>query len=149
MIEIQYGTTNHPEINQEMIKFAVRQALALHDSTSADITVQLTDDNELRRMNKKFRGIDRPTDVLSFNQDCVNPETGSLYLGDIVISLESASKQAKDVNRLLNEECTLLALHGTLHLLGYNHANPQDKENMWRIQDKLMLITLNEFKEYS
>jgi probable rRNA maturation factor len=149
MIEIQKITSNYPEIHQEMIKSAVLRVLALHEKTSADITIRLTDDKEMCLLNEKFRGISTTTDVLSFNQNYVNPETGAFYLGDIVISLDRACQQAGENNHTLSGECTLLAIHGALHLLGYDHSEPDEQEEMWKIQEKILNQTLTDFTEVS
>lgn len=149
MIEIQNETSHYPEINQEMIQFAVSKTLSLHEKPSADVTIRFTDDAEIRKLNRTFRSVDTATDVLSFNQDILNPETGRLYLGDIVISLERVFQQAVEHNHSFNQECVLLAIHGTLHLLGYVHAEQDEKEKMWKMQSKIMKNVRDEFQELS
>jgi probable rRNA maturation factor len=137
MITIQIIETNLPEVNKDLIRKAVKNTLSKFDKAEADVTIRITDDSEVAQLNQDFRGISSATDVLSFNQDFQNPETGRWYLGDIVISLETAVNQAPKYNLNLNQECTFLAIHGTLHLLGYDHATPEEKEKMWEIQDKI------------
>jgi len=149
MIEIQIKDSNHYVINQELIRFAVAKTLSLHDESSVDVTILFTDNTEVRQLNKSFRNIDKTTDVLAFNQDVIDPETGHLYLGDVVISLDQASQQAPDNGLSLNEECALLAIHGTLHLLGYDHKNPKEKADMWALQDKMLTETIQKFQECS
>ncbi len=95
---------------------------------SAEISVTFVDDAQIQELNKKHRGIDKPTDVLSFplgengNYD-VNPETGAKVLGDIVISMERAVKQAEEYGHPLQREVAFLTVHSMLHLLGYDHVN--------------------------
>jgi probable rRNA maturation factor len=91
----------------------------------------------MQKLNETFRGEDKTTDVLSFNQDVLDPETGRMYLGDILISIPTAKKQAANQGHPLDQECAFLAIHGTLHLLGYDHYDPEEKATMWAIQDRI------------
>lgn len=150
MIDIQHKeNSNHPVINLDLTKLAVARTLSLHDKRDVDITVRFTDDAEVHRLNKLFRNIDQATDVLAFNQNVIDPQTGHLYLGDIVISLDRACLQAPENQHGLDEECALLAIHGTLHLLGYDHEQPKDKVKMWALQKRLLTETLLAFQEKS
>ncbi len=146
MIEIQLKTSNHPEINQEMIYFAVSKTLVMHDKANADVTIRFTDDDEMHRLNQSFKDMDKTTDVLSFNQDITDPETGRFYLGDVVISLDRAFLQAQENSHTLNIECALLAIHGTLHLLGYDHELPEDETKMWELQDRILSEAIHAFR---
>ena len=93
---------------------------------SAEISVTIVDDEAIHELNKKHRNIDRPTDVLSFPLGVngvydVNNDTGAQMLGDIVISIEHAMKQADLYGHSLDREIAFLAVHSMLHLLGYDH----------------------------
>ena len=95
---------------------------------SAEISVTFVDDEQIRALNQKHRNMDTPTDVLSFplgegGQYDVNPETGAKMLGDIVISMETAVRQAEDYGHPLQREVAFLTVHSMLHLLGYDHVN--------------------------
>ena len=136
-IEIQKPTSKHLDINQNLLKNAVKTTLDTLDKPDMDITLRLTNDAEMRQLNQTFRGMAKTTDVLSFNQDYVDPETGRFYLGDIVISVERALQQAPANGHTLDEECAFLAVHGTLHLLGYDHYTPEEQEKMWGLQDAI------------
>ncbi len=72
-----------------------------------------------------------------FNQDLLDPETGLTYLGDILISVPTAAKQAVGQGHSLALECAFLAIHGTLHLLGYDHYDPEEKAEMWTLQERI------------
>ena len=74
---------------------------------------------------------------MSFNQDFQDPETGHYYLGDILISIPKAAVQAADHGHSLEDEITFLSIHGTLHLLGYDHYTEEEKAIMWPLQDKI------------
>ena len=87
------------------------------ECTEAELSILLTDDAEIRELNRRYLGKDRPTDVLSFPMD------DPVILGDVVISIERARAQALDFEKKLNEEIASLLVHGTLHLLGFDHAH--------------------------
>ena len=137
MINLQNTTQPLQEFNREMIKFAIATTLAKFNKQNADLTLRLTNNAEIHRLNLAFRGINDSTDVLSFNQNFTNPETGRYYYGDIIISIDKAAQQASANGHSVDEECAFLAIHGTLHLLGFDHENPESKLEMWQLQDAL------------
>lgn len=105
-----------------------------------EITLLLTDDEQLHSLNKAYRGINAPTDVLSFEAGEKMPgmQEDDPYLGDIVISVPMAERQAKEGGHSLKAELQLLAVHGTLHLLGYDHEEPEEKDHMWWAQSSIL-----------
>jgi probable rRNA maturation factor len=111
--------------------------LELPPATTYELSLRLTTDAEIQALNSQFRHIDRPTDVLSFAAMEVNfPEVEadaaetSLYLGDIIISVDTASKQSIEHGYSLTKELAWLASHGLLHLLGWDHPDETSLENM-------------------
>ena len=137
-VTIHTKKQNTPEINRDLLEITIRNALESQDKINADVTLILTDDIEIRHLNHVYRDVDQTTDVLAFNQDFIDPETGQYYLGDIVISVDSAQRQALENNHLLLDELMLLAIHGTLHLLGFDHASAQQKDAMWKVQESIL-----------
>lgn len=137
MIEIQNNVTNFPKLDTDFFKKAIRLTLNHLDEPEVDITLRLTRDYEMRQLNQTFRGIAKTTDVLAFNQDTMDPETNRLYLGDVVISVDRASQQAQEEGHSLDHEIAFLAIHGALHLLGFDHAQPKDKQEMWGMQSAI------------
>jgi probable rRNA maturation factor len=126
---------------------AVERILQLEGKTHASLTVAITDEVTIQALNYQFRGVDAPTDVLSFAQaENDTPDSPSLvlpaefaaefanYLGDIVIALPYAERQAAHYGNSLIGELRLLAVHGTLHLLGYDHATAEEEAVMWAKQ---------------
>jgi probable rRNA maturation factor len=105
---------------------------------SADMTIVLTDDEQLHELNREYLGVDAPTDVLSFPADEEDPETGTPYLGDILISIPRATQQAQAAGHSIEDEVQLLVVHGTLHLLGHDHAEAGEKARMWQAQAEVM-----------
>jgi probable rRNA maturation factor len=104
--------------------------LALLEVRGAELSIVLCDDAFVSALNRDYRGIDRATDVLSFPQDGAVPRTGTAILGDVVISLETAARQARARRRPLLDEATDLLVHGVLHLVGYDHEAPKDALEM-------------------
>jgi probable rRNA maturation factor len=108
------------------------------DSAEADITIVLTDDRQLHELNRDYLGVDAPTDVLSFPASEEDPETGASYLGDVLISIPRATQQAQAAGHPVEAEVQLLVVHGVLHLLGYDHAEAEEKALMWNEQEKVL-----------
>ncbi len=105
-----------------------------------EMTIVITDDKQLHQLNLQYLGVDSPTDVLSFPSDEIDPETGYRYLGDILLSLPRAALQAEKAGHTLTAELQLLVVHGVLHLLGHDHAEPEDKAKMWQAQANILKI---------
>ena len=110
-----------------------------------DISVTVTDNIHIHELNREYRGVDRPTDVLSFPMysftDDDMPEEGPapVVLGDIVISAERAKEQAVEYGHSFQREISFLTVHSVLHLLGYDHEVSEEAENkMFSLQDKIM-----------
>jgi len=98
------------------------------------LSIILVDLKEIHRINKEYRHIDRPTDVISFEDDDKN------YLGDIFICVEKAKLQAEEYNHSIEREFAFLACHGILHLLGYDHQNKDEEEKMFAKQEEILNI---------
>jgi probable rRNA maturation factor len=118
----------------DVLERAARAVLDLSGVPDADLTIALVDDAHIQALNRDFLAHDAPTDVLSFPADEPDPETGRLYLGDVVISLTRAEQQARERGHALESEMQLLVVHGVLHLLGHDHAEEQEKARMWAAQ---------------
>lgn len=120
----------------------------------AEVNVVLTDNVSIHEINKEYRKIDRPTDVLSFpmieydtpgnfdgideRNDYFNPETGELILGDIMISLEKVKEQAEEFGHSQQRELGFLVAHSMLHLFGYDHMEPEEAAVMEGRQKEIM-----------
>lgn len=108
------------------------------ETAHADLSIVLTDDRQLHELNLDYLNVDSPTDVLSFPAAEVDPETEALYLGDIAISIPRAIQQAQNGGHPVEAEAQLLVVHGTLHLLGYDHSTDEEKAVMWAEQAKVL-----------
>ena len=137
MIHIEINPALQTSLESDMLE---RAALAVleHQSTDGDLTIVLTDDDQLRELNREYRAIDAATDVLSFPASETDPETARRYLGDILISIPRAANQAQTAGHALEAEVQLLVVHGTLHLLGHDHAEDEEKARMWKAQAEVL-----------
>lgn len=121
--------------------------MSLLNIRQKEVSILITDDEGIREINRLYLNRDYPTNVISFPQltedfSMINPHV----LGDIVISVETAAKEAKKGNFSLDDELDYLFLHGILHLLGYNHENtsPAERKRMYRLTKKIF----NELKGF-
>jgi probable rRNA maturation factor len=133
----------------DTIKFEFAQANILIDAASAtlnhilghqdvELTIAIETDAELQKLNFEYLGINAPTDVLSFPAEEFDPDEQINYIGDIIISFQRAEHQAKTAEHPLINELQLLVVHGTLHLLGYDHAENDQKKTMWELQSDIL-----------
>lgn len=119
-------------------------------SEEIGLSLVITDDRHIRELNRRFRGVDAPTDVLAFPLEregergeeessfIVAAEASAPYLGDVVISYPRAVLQAQEYGHSLERELSLLIIHGVLHLLGYDHADEEERARMWARQDDIL-----------
>lgn len=142
-IEIQTDEPLTAQVDEPALRAAVTAALEDQNvAPGAALTLVITGDETIHRLNRQFRQIDAPTDVLAFpaleEAPFVEPPGQPTYLGDVIISHPRAAAQAAAAGHALPAELALLAVHGTLHLLGHDHATPQEKAAMWRAQDAIL-----------
>jgi probable rRNA maturation factor len=139
MIVVQIPGTPSPEFDSALLERAAEEALrTAPDSPKAGLTILLTDDVKLRQLNRQYLGIDETTDVLSFPAGYTDPDSGELYLGDVLISASRAAVQAAAGGHALSDEIQLLVVHGVLHLLGYDNTEPEGKARMWSLQAEIL-----------
>jgi len=138
----------------ELITSAAKAAYSYSEFSrvrgESEVFIMLTGDDEIRIENERMRGIDSPTDVLSFPiAGCdltaagadpfdINPDTGRVMLGDIIISVERAVAQSAEYGHSFERELAFLAVHGMLHLTGYDHTEAGSEEEMFGLQKKIM-----------
>ena len=148
VIEIDDALTD--AIDVAAIHAAIAATLAAHAVADAAVTVVLTTDEEVRALNAQFRGVDAPTDVLSFPARETQPDAPTLvlptemaaelerYLGDLVIAYPYSARQAAHYGNSITAELQLLAVHGALHLLGYDHQDATAEAVMWAQQEQVL-----------
>lgn len=143
---------------EALIKKVIVACLDFEDCPyEVEVSILLTNDSEIRQINKEYRSIDHPTDVLSFPavdyvspgdfskledhiSDYFHPETGELLLGDIVISVERAGLQAVEYGHTLEREMAFLTAHSMFHLFGYDHMEEEERRIMEEKQKEVLNI---------
>ena len=133
---------NYEEIYGNLLKKTLKH---LSLNFEPFISVTIVDNAYIHEINKTYRHIDRPTDVISFAFLDDNPKRDELFksgqmvvLGEIYISFEKAQEQALSYGHSLDRELKFLFVHGLLHLLGYDHMKKEDEEIMFRLQDEIL-----------
>ncbi len=127
-----------PEL-EEVEKF-INFALKKLELDNVVFNVIIIDNEEIHKINKEYRGIDRPTDVISFalEDDDSFVQLDKRILGDIYISIDKAKEQAKEYGHKLLRELCFLTIHGILHLLGYDHMTEEDEKVMFGLQERIL-----------
>jgi len=137
------------EVNADDLVRAIAAVLAAEGQPDGEVTLVVTSDEAVAELNRRYRGVDGPTDVLSFpaqepassngiRTSFVTAPEMAAYLGDIVIAFPFTRHQAAELGRSVADELWLLAVHGVLHLLGYDHAEPEEEAAMWARQDAIL-----------
>jgi probable rRNA maturation factor len=130
------------QIDTDRIEKALHAVLQRFPQTllPTTLTIVITDDETVRQLNARYRGVDSPTDVLSFanTSDPDFPDMEQGHLGDVIIAYPLAQQQALARGHTPQEEIILLAVHGTLHLLGFDHDTARNREEMWSTQRAIM-----------
>ena len=143
-MDVLFQNNTKEEVNYKLIENVISEALKYEGvSDNTEISVTIVDNEEIRKINNKFRNIDRATDVLSFplidfdNEDLPN-DGSKIYLGDIIISIERAKEQANEYGHSLDREVGFLTAHSMLHLLGYDHMVPEEEKVMFAKQEEIL-----------
>jgi len=139
VLEIQIET-DVPQGTQDALRSAANAVFLYENIPSASLTILLADDDFLQDLNRRYRSQDKATDVLSFPFDDQGlPEMqDDVYIGDIAISVPYAQRQADGRGHNVMAELQLLAVHGILHLLGYDHEDLTQKSEMWAVQRSVL-----------
>jgi probable rRNA maturation factor len=148
MIDVQVDEAYASEVDSELIERAVQAVLRNEEVTGeVGVSILVTNDEELHRLNREFRGVDAPTDVLSFGNDGDDTTTfvyapnTPRYLGDIAVSYERVIAQADEYGHSVQRELAYLVAHGVLHLLGYDHERgPEDAAEMRQREEAAMTV---------
>ena len=124
-------------------RLALRVLRAEGVAPPAEAGLVVTDDKTLRDLNRRYLGLDEPTDVLSFGQEpsgepFVTPPDGVRRLGEVILSYPMAERQAQEASHSVQKEAAHLVVHGLLHLLGYDHDDPEDERRMRAREEELL-----------
>ncbi len=138
MINFQIKPEYRAEFNEKTLQKWADQTLEYLKADNCDFSIVIGNNTEIRQLNREYRHIDAPTDVLSFVYDMPDPETSARYLGDIIISAEMVHEQAQQAGHSPQLEICTLVVHGILHLLGYDHEEPADETIMFPLQAQII-----------
>lgn len=149
-IEILNEQSEEITAEQEELIRTCLSAAAEREEVAGEVVVTLVDDERIHELNRDYRGVDRPTDVLSFAMNETGEGEMEIYmgeeemdeypnmLGDIVISIPRTKAQAKEYGHSFERELGFLTVHGFLHLLGYDHNTPQEEQEMFGRQEEIL-----------
>jgi probable rRNA maturation factor len=135
------STRRNPGLRSTTLRTLAREALLLAGRPRATASIVLTGDEAIRALNRDFREVDRPTDVLSFplaEPEDLRDHDAAVFLGEIYISLETARAQALEARRPFTREVAHLTVHGLLHLLGYDHQTAAARRKMVTLERRMM-----------
>ena len=150
-VEVDF-TFDYKQIAEKVVNYCIEREKFPYE---AEVNLTLTDNEGIHIINKEYREIDRPTDVLSFpmlsydvpgdfsflmeeNEDDFNPDTGEAMLGDIIISVDKVKEQAREYGHSELREFAFLITHSMLHLFGYDHMEQEEAEVMERRQSEIL-----------
>ncbi len=141
-IDAQVRPPFRRRLPRRWLRQVARLALEAEGVRQAQVGIVVADDDTVRELNRAYAGEDAPTDVLSFSlqegEPFPQPRGQTPALGEVVISLPTAERQAREAGRPLQEEVAHLLVHGILHLLGYDHARPEEEQAMRARQEAIL-----------
>jgi len=127
-----------PSVDRRLLRSRAVRVLRELERADAELSVALVDDATIAELNEQYRDLAGPTDVLSFSQlEGDHVELAGNLLGDVVISLETAARQARSAHRGLDSEILRLLVHGVLHLLGYDHEHDDEARVMQQLERRV------------
>jgi probable rRNA maturation factor len=135
-IQVQSPLWDAQPLAAQTVRDAIAAAAATLATPSGEVSIVLTDDASIQKLNRDWRGIDKPTNVLSFP---AAKSGGAAFLGDIAIAYETLARECADENRVFLHHLAHLTVHGFLHLIGYDHQNDSDAGAMEGLESKIML----------
>lgn len=138
-MEIEISNLTEEKIDESIITNVINKAAEKLDVKDAIISIVLIDNKRIHEINREYRGVDRPTDVISFAfTEEISPETDYTNLGEIYISLEKAHEQSIEYGHSFLRELSFLTCHGFLHLMGYDHMKPEEEKEMFSLQEEIL-----------
>ena len=141
-LRCERGVKCPPELRRRIKSAALAVLKAEGVEGNCELSVLLTDDEGIHAINREFRDVDKPTDVLSFPMGDTDPETGRLLLGDMVLNLSRAEEQGAQFGHGADHEISYLTVHSVLHLLGYDHVDEGEMKRAMRAREKAIMADL-------
>jgi probable rRNA maturation factor len=123
---------------RQLVRRAVNEAAGMQSTSGSELAIVLTDDSAIRQLNRLWRGVDTPTNVLSFPAATKQGADEPAHLGDIVLAYETIAREASDEGKSLAHHVAHLVVHGYLHLLGFDHARNAEAEQMEQTERRIL-----------
>lgn len=141
-MEYEISNLTNEKVDEKIIEDVIRATSEKLNVKDSIVSIVLVDDERIQEINKTYRNVDRPTDVISFAfmDEETNPDNGITDLGEIYISLDRAHFQSEEYGHTFKRELAFLTVHGLLHLLGYDHMEKEDEIEMFSLQDEILGI---------
>lgn len=135
-----FNETEEDVLEFKEVKKVIKKAIEMEELDNLEFNIILVDNDYIHELNKNYRGIDRPTDVITFALEDYEDfkDIDTRVLGDVYISIDKARSQAIEYGHSLKRELCFLAVHGFLHLLGYDHMKKEDEEVMFGRQELIL-----------
>ncbi len=147
MIDTIINYSSGIKIKKETLDFISYSTIRQLGIDDYDLSIVCESDDTVQDLNYRYRGLNQTTDVLTFPSGELDPDSGRVYLGDVVISLPTVGKQAAEMGREFTEELAAIVIHGILHLIGYDHADPAESEKMFELQNRILSnMDMNEIR---
>ena len=139
-MDFEISNLTEEKVPLDLMEKVIKKTEETLDIEDSIVSITIIDNERIHEINRDHRGIDRPTDVISFAfmDENTNPENGLTNLGEIYISIEKAHEQAKEYGHSFERELCFLLVHGLLHLLGYDHMEKEDEIEMFSLQDEIL-----------
>jgi probable rRNA maturation factor len=138
-IQVQSPLWQAEPAAEQTVRDAIAAAAATLSTADGEVAILLTGDKAIRALNRQWRGIDKPTNVLSFPAAVTAASIGAMFFGDIVIAYETLKRECDDENRIFLHHLAHLAIHGFLHLIGYGHEIDAEADEMEGLESKIMM----------
>jgi probable rRNA maturation factor len=138
-IQVQSPLWQAEPAAEQTVRDAIAAAAATLSTADGEVAILLTGDKAIRALNRQWRGIDKPTNVLSFPAAVTAASIGAKFFGDIVIAYETLKRECDDENRIFTHHLAHLAIHGFLHLIGYGHEVDAEADEMEGLESKIMM----------
>ena len=138
-IQIQSPLWEAQPLAEQTVRSAISEAASALSTADGEVSIVLTDDSTITKLNRKWRSIDKPTNVLSFPASGHKARDGARLFGDIIIAYETLKRECEDETCIFLHHLAHLTVHGFLHLVGYDHQTDTEAEKMEGLESKIMM----------
>ena len=138
MIHVQINYSSGIKVSKNLLDAIADAAVRQLGYDDCDLSIACEGDDAMKELNRQYRDVNQPTDVLSFPSGELDPHSGRVYLGDVIISLPAIHRQAREMGHSFQTELATVVVHGILHLAGYDHTERAGKKEMFALQEHIL-----------